>query len=74
VIGISLLSPCMFRLRRRNAARWERHSIVAEPRSVYLLRGASRTEWEHSIPPIEMLRYCITFRSLSARARHASGE
>jgi len=72
VIGISLLSPCTFRLRRRNGAKWERRSMVAEPRSAYLLRGASRTEWEHSIPPLAMLRYCITFRSLSARARRTS--
>ena len=25
----------------------------AEPRSIYLLRGPSRTEWEHSIPGVE---------------------
>jgi len=33
-----------------------------------LLRGPSRTEWEHSIPPLETLRYSITFRSM-ARTR-----
>ena len=64
VIGISLLSPCVFRLRRRAGARWERVSLTAEPRSAYLLRGASRTEWEHSIPPVHALRYSITFRDL----------
>jgi alkylated DNA repair dioxygenase AlkB len=74
VIGISLLSPGTFRLRRRNGAKWERRSILAEPRSAYLLHGASRTEWEHSIPPLESLRYCITFRSLSARSRRECGE
>jgi alkylated DNA repair dioxygenase AlkB len=65
VIGISLLSPCTFRLRRKAGARWERRSFTAEPRSAYLLRGPSRTEWEHSIPPLETLRYSITFRSMS---------
>jgi alkylated DNA repair dioxygenase AlkB len=64
VIGVSLLSACTFRLRKNVGARWERASIVAEPRSVYLLRGASRTEWEHSIPAVESLRYSITFRNL----------
>src|SRR3954462_15847551 len=50
VIGISLLAPCTFRLRHKNGTRWERRSFTAEPRSMYLLRGPSRTEWEHSIP------------------------
>ena len=64
VIGVSLLSPCVFRLRRKVGSKWERPSITAEPRSVYLLRGPSRTEWEHSIPPVDALRYSITFRSM----------
>lgn len=67
VIGISLLSPCTFRLRQKLGTTWERRSLVAEPRSAYLLRGPSRSEWEHSIPPLETLRYSITFRSLAAR-------
>src|SRR5215207_1341015 len=34
----------------RTAAKgWQRTSIVAEPRSAYLLRGPARTDWEHSI-------------------------
>jgi alkylated DNA repair dioxygenase AlkB len=65
VVGISLLSPCMFRLRRRVGSSWERASFVAEPRSAYLLAGPSRTEWEHSIPALDSLRYSITFRNLS---------
>src|SRR5947209_3220637 len=68
VIGISLLAPCTFRLRRKSGTRWERHSVIAEPRSMYLLRGPSRTEWEHSIPPLGTLRYSITFRALAAGA------
>jgi alkylated DNA repair dioxygenase AlkB len=44
----------------------ERYSLTAEPRSAYLLRGPSRTEWEHSIPAVDSLRYSITFRSLRA--------
>jgi alkylated DNA repair dioxygenase AlkB len=64
VIGISLLSPCTFRLRRKAGSRWERRSFTAEPRSAYLLHGPSRSEWEHSIPPLETLRYSITFRTM----------
>lgn len=68
VIGISLLSPCRFRFRRKLGKGWERASFIAEPRSAYLLRGPSRTEWEHSIPPVDVLRYSITFRSFREAA------
>ena len=64
VVGISLLSPCRFRFRRKAGTRWERASLTAEPRSAYLLRGPSRTEWEHSIPAVDALRYSVTFRNL----------
>ena len=68
VVGISLLAPCTFRLRRKAGTSWERVSLEAEPRSAYLLRGAARTEWEHSIPPVEALRFSVTFRNLRGRA------
>ncbi|SHK45933.1 Alkylated DNA repair dioxygenase AlkB [Roseomonas rosea] len=64
VLGISLLAPCTFRFRRQEREGWKRASLILEPRSAYLLRGPSRTEWEHSIPAMEALRYSITFRSL----------
>ena len=64
VIGVSLLSTCRFRLRRRTATGWERYTIELAPRSVYLLRDVVRRDWEHSIPPVDELRYSITFRSL----------
>ena len=72
VIGISLLSPCVFRLRRALGDGWERASLTLTPRSAYLLRGPARTEWEHSIPPVEELRYSITFRNLRVVAGHDS--
>jgi len=64
VIGISLLSSCRFRFRRKAGTTWERVSLTAERRSTYLLDGPSRTEWEHSIPAVEALRYSVTFRNL----------
>jgi alkylated DNA repair dioxygenase AlkB len=67
VVGISLLSPCSFRLRLKSGQRWERRNLIAEPRSVYLLRGPARSEWEHSIPGVESLRYSITFRIVLER-------
>jgi alkylated DNA repair dioxygenase AlkB len=64
VIGISLGAPCLFRFRRKNGMRWERASIELQRRSAYLLRGRARWDWQHSIPPVDKLRYSITFRSL----------
>ena len=69
VLGISLLSPAPLRFRRRQGAKWERFTLRAAPRSIYLLRGAARAEWEHSIPPVEFLRYSITLRTLEAPAQ-----
>ena len=64
VVGISLLSSCKFRFRRKRGEGWERRSIVLEPRSAYVLKGPARLEWEHSIPAVPEQRYSITFRSL----------
>lgn len=71
IVGISLLSPCTFRLRRKVGGKWLRASIVAQRRSAYLMKGASRAEWEHSIPAVDALRYSITFRSFKDAKRPA---
>jgi alkylated DNA repair protein (DNA oxidative demethylase) len=63
VFGLSLLSPCVLRFRRRYAGGFERFSLDAPPRSAYLLTGEIRHDWEHSIAPMELKRYSITFRS-----------
>jgi alkylated DNA repair dioxygenase AlkB len=65
VIGVSLVSPCRFRFRRKRGQTWERAGLTAEPRSAYLLSGPARREWEHSIPPVDQFRYSITFRNLN---------
>jgi alkylated DNA repair dioxygenase AlkB len=67
VVGISLGTACRFRLRRKQGASWERRSFEAAPRSAYLIDGPARWEWEHSIPPVDALRYSITFRRLLAQ-------
>jgi alkylated DNA repair dioxygenase AlkB len=64
-VGVSLLSPCVLRLRRKvGEKKWERANVEAEPRSAYLLCGPARSVWEHSIPAVDALRYSITFRNL----------
>jgi alkylated DNA repair dioxygenase AlkB len=65
VVGVSLLSPCVFRMRRVvSKKKWERVNVVVEPRSAYHLSGPARFEWEHSIPQMDVLRYSITYRNL----------
>jgi alkylated DNA repair dioxygenase AlkB len=41
-------------------------SIELQPRSIYLMSGASREIWQHSIPPVKELRYSIIMRTLRA--------
>ena len=72
VVGISLLAPCRFRFRRGRTGAWETTEVQLMPRSIYLLTGPARTEWEHSIPAVTELRYSITFRTLR-KGRTAAG-
>jgi alkylated DNA repair dioxygenase AlkB len=67
VVGISLGAACRLRLRRKRGGGWERQSFEIAPRSAYLIDGSARWEWEHSIPPVDALRYSITFRRLLAQ-------
>ena len=66
VVGVSLLAPCVLRFRKRitKGGKWERVNVFAEPRSAYLLSGAARSEWQHSILRVDSLRYSITFREV----------
>lgn len=64
VLGLSLGSACKFRFRRRSGDKWQRHTLEALPRSLYLMDGEARSQWEHSIPPVEARRYSITFRTM----------
>ena len=65
VMGLSLTAPATFRLRRRNPRGFERRNVELPPRSLYLLSGEVRREWEHSIAPMDVTRRSITFRTLA---------
>ncbi len=65
VIAISLGSTCFLRMRRKQGSGWGRSTQTVHPRSAYLLRGSARREWEHSIPPVDRLRYSVTFRNFA---------
>jgi alkylated DNA repair dioxygenase AlkB len=70
VVGVSLLAPCAMRFRRREGVGWRRAAAPLPRRSAYLLTGAARNDWEHSIRPMDALRYSVTFRSLRQPSGH----
>ena len=70
IAGISLSSDCRFRFRPYDKSKQGRNSILGltvEPRSLYLITGEARRDWEHSIMPVRDTRYSITFRTLAQK-------
>jgi len=73
VVGISLASVCRMRFRKfqrgssRRSKRDEVLAIELKPRSIYLMSGAARESWQHSIPPVKALRYAIMMRTLRSQ-------
>ena len=66
VVGVSLAAVCRMRFQRGKGERRQVAEVTLEPRSAYVLSGAARYLWQHSIPPTRALRYSITFRTLRA--------
>ncbi|HEV2280625.1 MAG TPA: alpha-ketoglutarate-dependent dioxygenase AlkB [Acidobacteriaceae bacterium] len=73
VVGVSILAPATMRFRNADGARWIRVSHTLQPRSIYILSGEARTEWEHSIAPVDRLRYSINFRTLADKLLAQNG-
>jgi len=71
IIGISLGSACRMRLKSYESS-GKVLSVRLEPRSIYVMRGLARSEWQHSIPAVEQLRYSITFRTLRSKGRRVA--
>ncbi len=53
---------------RPHARLWETFELDLQPRSIYVLEGPARSEWEHGIPAVKSLRYSITFGRCGRRA------
>ena len=67
IFGLSLGSTCRFRFRRANGTTWDRFALEARPRSLYMMSGAARDVWQHSIPAVAARRYSVTFRTMANR-------
>ena len=78
VIGVSLGAACRMRFRKFSRVRTKQRnrdevlSMELQPRSIYLMSGASRESWQHSIPPVKQLRYAIMMRTLRAKPEKSS--
>ena len=80
VVGVSLASASRMRFQRNVGGVRHTFELELPSRSAYVLGGAARSAWQHSIPPVKELRYSITFRTVKnpsrwspARARPDSG-
>ena len=63
VVGISLGSDSVMRFQRRAAGGGRRvFEQTLARRSAYVLVGAARSTWQHSVPPVKQERWSVTFR------------
>jgi alkylated DNA repair dioxygenase AlkB len=70
VVGVSLLGEAVMRFRPYPPREPKKAGVLkftVEARSIYLLRGAARWGWQHSVAPTRALRYSITFRTAAGR-------
>ena len=66
VFGVSLGSTAVLRFRPFPPLAPKRAEVVrlrAAPRSVYAMRGPARWAWQHSVAPVDELRWSITMRT-----------
>lgn len=71
IFGISLGSDAVLRFRPYPPDRPRKEDVIRLivcPRSIYALRGQARWAWQHSVSPVDELRWSITFRTARRRA------
>ena len=70
VFGVSLGSTAVLRFRPYPPVAPKRADVVklrAAPRSIYAMRGPARWAWQHSVAPVDELRWSITLRTARVR-------
>ena len=66
VFGVSLGSTAVLRFRPYPPVAPKRTDVVklrAAPRSIYAMRGPARWGWQHSVSPVDELRWSVTMRT-----------
>jgi alkylated DNA repair dioxygenase AlkB len=69
VVGVSLLGPSRMRFRRDVGGTYQTFALELAPRSAYVLAGAARSVWQHTLSPVKTLRYSLSFRTVVRRPR-----
>lgn len=64
VVGVSLGADSELRFQRSVAGVRYVYQLPLPRRSAYVLGGAARSAWQHSVPAVKQLRYSLTFRTL----------
>ena len=72
VVGVSLGADSEMRFQRRLGGVRYVYQLPLPHRSAYVLGGAARSSWQHSVPAGAELRYSLTFRTL--RTHEPQGE
>lgn len=75
IFGVSLGTGATLRFRPYPPDATKRADVIkvsVEPRSIYALRGPSRWAWQHSVAPVERLRWSVTFRTARQGRRDRS--
>jgi alkylated DNA repair dioxygenase AlkB len=70
VIGVSFLGAARMRFRRKVAGTegaYELYALELAPRSAYILAGEARSQWQHTIPAVNAMRYSLSFRTIRSR-------
>ena len=67
VAGISLAGGCRMRFQRGKGKERVTAAVILPRRSIYLLTGEARTQWQHTIPAVKEQRWSITLRTLRAK-------
>ncbi len=66
IFGVSLGSEAVLRFRPYPPDRPRKEDVIklnVAPRSIYAMRGAARWGWQHSVAPVDELRWSITLRT-----------
>lgn len=71
VVGVSLGGAAVMRFRHGTPPDRVIYRLALAPRSGYVIAGAARAAWQHSLAPTPGLRYSITFRTVRAAAAQA---
>jgi DNA oxidative demethylase len=66
IVGVSFGSRARMRFQRKVRRERQTYALELAPRSAYVLSGAARSSWQHSIPPAKSLRYSVTFRTVKS--------